>query len=828
MTPTSHNKTEDRVADARTLARRTAPAALAIAAIIAAGLAGPAQAGADPVTRFQIPPQRVDNALLDLALQSRRSLGGDIGACHGMSPAITGALSVETALGRILAGSGCTYAMRPDGAIFIRRAPRPSPAPSPVARAAAPSTPLAEPATTLTDIVVTSPRRSDLTQRVPSAVAAVPGSQLDLARANDLGAVASLTAGMTVTNLGSGRNKILLRGMSDGAFTGLTQSTVALYLDQTPITYSAPDPDLKLIDVDRIEILRGPQGTLYGTGPIGGVVHILTRRPDFEDRELRGSVTRSWTRGGGPNSDYSVIGNLPLFDGAVALRGNLYREKFGGYINDVNLNLHRVNEGERRGGRVAGAVNLAPGWVATAGYNRQVIESEDTHYVYRILGGLTRANLVREPHRNHFSELYLSLAGEGEWGRLSASVAQVRHRFNSRYDASSALPAFGSINRIGALDEAKDIDLTVGELTLASPDANRLRWLAGAYLSTSQTAANTAISVVRAIPLTVYSERRADDLDEFALFGEVSYDLVPGVTLTAGARGYGFDYGTVSDVSQRAAHRLFDDTGNTAGVSPKLALAYEVSDTLRVYGQISQGHRTGGFNTAGPIGQMFTGAVGSPTPHYRADTLWNYEAGAKATLWDGRVQARSAVFLARWSDIQSDQFLPSGLAYAVNVGDASNLGIELETTWRPTSHLEIRANGLLADPEITRPSASFNTKGDAGLPGVPAVSANLNASYLRAIWRDISVSAEGGVAYVGASRLTFDAERRSRMGDYVTGRFSIGLEASRWSLRAFVENPLDTQANTFSFGDPFRLPEALATTPLRPRTIGLTLQVFAL
>jgi iron complex outermembrane receptor protein len=107
------------------------------------------------------------------------------------------------------------------------------------------------------------------------------------------------------------------------------------------------------------------------------------------------------------------------------------------------------------------------------------------------------------------------------------------------------------------------------------------------------------------------------------------------------------------------------------------------------------------------------------------------------------------------------------------------------------------------------------------------VSANLNASYRRPLWRGLDLSAEGGLAYVGPSRLTFDAERRNRMGDYVTGRVAIGVEATRWSLRTFVDNPFDAEANTFSFGDPFRLPEALATTPLRPRTIGVELKVSA-
>ncbi len=124
---------------------------------------------------------------------------------------------------------------------------------------------------------------------------AVTGDRIGRSGVTGMQGLDSLVSGMTVTNLGPGRNKILLRGISDGVFTGLTQSTVGLYLDLTPITYSAPDPDLKLIDIDRVEVLRGPQGTLYGTGPIGGVVRIVTRRPELGREDLAVALTRSHT-----------------------------------------------------------------------------------------------------------------------------------------------------------------------------------------------------------------------------------------------------------------------------------------------------------------------------------------------------------------------------------------------------------------------------------------------------------------------------------------------------------------------------------------------------
>ena len=786
--------------------------------------ATPAEAQQTLGGNFNVPRQRVSDALLDLALQSRRSLGGDIAACQGVSPAVIGTMTMDVALSRILAGSGCTSTIGSNGAVFIRRAAVIS-APRPFRPVVSRPRSLPADVSELSDIVVTAERRPDTAQQAPTALTAISGDRIGLSDVTDLTDVGSLVAGMTVTNLGSGRNKILLRGMSDGAFTGLTQSTVAIYLDLAPITYSAPDPDLKLVDIDRVEVLRGPQGTLYGTGPIGGVVRIVTNRPDPDDLSLDLSATQSATRSGGGNSDYSATANVPLFVGRVALRGSIYKESFGGYINDVNLNLHRVNDGSRLGRRIALAGRVTRDWSVTAGYVHQSIDTEDTHYVYRVLGGLTRANLVREPHRNDFDETYVAVNGHGNWGRFDASVADIRHSFTSRYDASSALINFGSFGRIGALDEDKDIHLVVGEMTLHSPKTGPLRWLAGAFFSTSTTSADTTLSALLPLPVrVVYTEKRDDDLDELAVYGEVSLDLTPSLTATAGARFYGFDYSAVSDVAQRSTHRRFSGAGEVAGLSPKFGLNYRAGPDLNLYAQISQGHRTGGFNTAGPIGQMFAGRVGMPAREYSSDTLWNYELGAKVRLWHGRVQGRVAAFVSRWDNIQSDQFLPSGLAYAVNVGDGANKGLEIETNWRATQDFEIRFNALLADPEITRPSAAFNSRGDAGLPGVPAVSANLNSSYRRPIWRDLVFTADGSIAYVGASRLTFDASRRYRMGDYVTGRLSIGIESDRWSATAFVDNPFDTEANTFSFGDPFRLPEALATTPLRPRTVGLTLR----
>lgn len=786
--------------------------------------ASPSLASSSRTFNANIPAQSVRGALLDLAVQARVSLGGDVAACVGTSPRLNGPIGLDAALTRVLADSNCVSQIRPDGAVIIRRVVRPAPRPS-----AAPATQTRTPASvttlssTLSDVIVTATRSSESPQTAPTALTAFTGEQIIDGGAVGASDLSALVAGMTVTNLGSGRNKILLRGMSDGAFTGQTQSTVGLYLNRVPLTYSAPDPDLKLIDINRVEVVRGPQGVLYGTGPIGGVLRIVPEAPDTTNRLLTLSAGYADTRGGDPSGDTSLVGNLPVFNGRGAVRLVAYEEETGGYIDDEALNLRRVNNGRRSGGRLSYSFDLAPEWTLSGGGVGQQIKTEDTHYIYRTVNGSRRENLVREPHENIFSMGYVRLVGNGDWGRLEATAARVSHSFVSRYDASSGLKFFGSNARIGALDDRRDIDLNVFDVSYSSPRGHRLRWLTGLFWSDTTIQNDVDLTALWPTHRLVYDERRHDGQSEFAGFGQATYDLTDDLSLIVGGRYYVVDYETSSLVRQGNDERPFDGKGRTSGFSPKLALDWRPDENWTVYGQISQGHRAGGFNTAGPINDQFANAVVKPLRAYGGDSLWNYEIGAKGVMQDGRMQMRVALFYADWSNLQSDQFLPSGLSYTVNIGDGANTGLEVEANWRPIESLEIRTNALLAHPRVTKSNDMFNSKGNSGLPGVPAVSANINASWRRPISDRLRLIADGSVAYVGPSRLTFDAEKRHKMGDYLTARASIGFETGHWRATAFVTNPFNTSANTFAFGDPFRLPEALTTTPLRPRTIGLNL-----
>jgi outer membrane receptor protein involved in Fe transport len=787
-----------------------------LAAGVAAGAAHGAPVGKPPASvRLQIPAKPVHAALIDFALQADLSLGGDLEACAGAAPALYGRMSPQTALDRILAHSGCGYAMPDPRTVLIRKS-APS-RPRPVAQASSPPPSLA-----LGEVVITAQRYPNLPGRTPYAISVVSGATLARETLTSLSDLTGQVAGMTVTNLGPGRDKILLRGLSDGAFTGQTQSMVALYLDDVPITYSAPDPDLRLADIERVEVMRGPQGTLYGGGSLGGVLRIATRKPDLDryQANVLGGLAYTWDGGIGDELEGTV--NIPLAPGRVALRAVAWRDTQGGYIANSALDLKRVNGSKREGARASLRAVITPHWTATLGVTTQSINNNDTQYGLRRLGAHQRDNAVREPHDNDFDHLSLTLSGDGGWGRMTGSVSRLSHQFDSRYDATTAAALYGLPAGPAAFDEEKGIDLTVAEVTYATPGDHRLHGLIGAFGSTGTIRLRSQLQGLGPAGATALAERRDDKINETALYGEVTFDATSRLSATAGLRWFDFRFDTASRVIQPGGQRDFNGADDATGLSPKLLVSYDARPGLLFYAQAAEGYRPGGFNTAGRIGQTFD-VAGAPARRYQADELWNYEVGVKLRGWDDRLQARIAAFYAAWESVQSDQYLADGTAYTANIGNGDNRGIEAEAAFRLSDQIDLRAAALLNDPEITRQNLDFTSRHDASLPGVPRASASFGVDYHRPLPGDLTLRLQGQATYVGASYLTFDPDNMHEMGEYLGVRGVVGLEAGAWTLAATVDNPFGAHPNSFSFGNPFLITRDQIITPPRPRTLSVRL-----
>jgi outer membrane receptor protein involved in Fe transport len=811
MTPQTDNHLSARIA----IGGLAAASPFVLAVVLAS--ASPVQARAAELRAFRLPAEPLESALLRFAVQAGVSVGGlPARGCGGTSRPVVGAMAPEQALAALLP-HGCGFE-RPDARSFRI-----------VARPTAPSAPVREPAAPvaqqvrLDELVVTAEKRAERLSRSASAVSVQTAGDIEALGAATFDEVAPQMVSVAVTNLGPGRNKIFVRGLSDGSFTGKTQSTVGLYLDDVPITYNAPDPDLRLVDVDRVEVLRGPQGTLYGSGSIGGIVRIVTARPNPAQAAAALSAEVKATAHGQPSEGVDGMFNLPLAGGRAAVRAVAYSDQRGGYIDNPVLGLRDVNSSRRWGGRLAGLAELPDGWTVQAGLARQSISTADSQYTQGPAGPLTRDAAVREPHDNDFAELGAQAEHAGEGADLKVSTAFIDHQLGTRYDATGAFRAAGGSLTGGAFDEDKRVRLWVTEGLMTSSTPARLRWLAGAFVSyANEMDAAALVGVTPPEPArSIY--RRRDRLSEAAVYGELTYDLTPKLSATVGARWFetrvstqAGDFSLARDPLPPMAGRLTDQ-----GVAPKLRLSYAVTADAVVYLQMQEGYRAGGFNIPAAAGGGLIPERAAA--QFRPDHLWNYELGASAPLRDGTLLLRGAIFYADWRGLQTDQRLATGLPFTVNVGDGSNVGVEAEALWRPDEHLQVRANLLLEEPQITRAADVFPARRDIGLPGVPFDMGGGSVRYRWPLGERLAAELTGQFAYVGRSYLTFDGGASNRMGGYGSGRVSAALAGGRWRVTAYVDNVADARGNTFAFGNPFSRARFTQATPLRPRTVGLSL-----
>ncbi len=768
--------------------------------------------------RLAIRSERLSEALVDFAVQAGVSISTPPALDRaGRAPSLQGRMSPETALARLLQGSGFSFRKVDARSFIIVPAPRP-PAPPPSQVEAKPAP------TTVQEIVITADKRPRAIEQTPLSVTAVSGTRLDRSMSGDTQALPVLAAGVTLTNLGPGRDKILLRGLSDGAFTGRTQSTVGVYLDESRLTYGAPDPDLQLVDVSEIEILRGPQGALYGSGSIGGVYRIVTRKPELQGLSGEVTVAGTSTLGGGAGSDIEAILNAPVISDKAGVRLVAYREADGGWLNDPMLGLRHTNSTTRSGVRASGLVEFADGWTLTVGAVNQTIDTADGQYTDH---GFDRTVRVLEPHDNDFTLSYATLEGETSLGRLTSTTSYVVHEISSRYDATGAFTSVGMpSNQVGAFTDDNELDILVQETRLSDQTA-RFPWMLGLFGSLGRGRRDSTLDAVGGGGLTAYAEQRSDRIYEAALFGDVTFPIAPTLDLTLGGRFFATGLRTLSTVKEplvRAQDGFRGDL-SASGFAPRLTLSWRPSQQLMIYAQAAEGYRTAGFNTGGLIGGSLFQAAGGPQPlrRYNGDELWNFEIGAKLTALNERLTLNGALFLEQWRRLQTDELLRDGLPFTGNVGDAINPGLEIEASYRAAPGLEFHGHLALDDPEISRVDPSYPARVESGLPGAPRISGGGGFDFRRPFGHGAAVFAGADALYVGASPAAFDVVQRARAGGYGILNIHGGVEAGPWRVALGVNNATDSRGSTFSFGNPFRFGQAGLTTPLKPLTAKLAL-----
>ncbi len=795
---------------------------------------------------FNIDAEPLSRALVTLATQADISIGlAGVDLANKTSRELVGPATVAAALERILEGSGLAFDMVDPQTYRIYPMPlaRETAAPQELRQRAA-VVPLTLPL--VEEITVTASKRPVSLQRVPLSVAVVTSTRLSDFGLYSPSDAASLAAAVSTSNQGAGKEKMFVRGLSDGAFTGNTQAAVGVYIDETRATFNSPDPNLQLFDVERVEIIRGPQGTLYGAGPIGGLMRIITKLPVFGDFESEAIVDGSLAGSTGTSGFVEGMLNVPLISDKMAVRAVAYARHDGGYINDTNIGINNANITETTGGRVTTRLRLSQDWLVRAGIVYQSIRAKDTQYYDEAMPKFTRGNLVREPNQNRFLDANFAIVGDLGWADLTSSTAWLSQDVRGNFDASLALPILTNLP-IEATTFAQEASYeTVNhETRLVSTPGTRFEWLAGVFFSRRY--ANSTIRLrflnehpappgapppqVPGQPLLLdgifYSKSRRDTGSEYAAFGEGTFALTPKISLTAGLRVYRGVLNASANNSELIDVGPSEAVGFNAknGFTPKASVSYKLDASTLLYAEAAQGFRLGGIN--------IDSRVSTPTrrrnttltvSNFDSDRLWNFQAGVKSLVLGQSFMVNASAFYAVWSNMQADLTRLNGMSFTANIGRVRNPGFEVETIFAPTDHFTVMTNLSWSNPKLDENSALAAAISANRLPVVPKFSGTMAAQYEYPISADLSGFANLKGDFVGPARLTNGITTEGGAQSYLSLNTRIGVERGRLRVALYVNNVLDQSSNTYAFGNPFSLGHITQVTPLRPRTIGVNLR----
>ena len=760
------------------------------------------------IVNVRIPAEPLSGALLDFAVQAGLSINETGVDFHGAKAnAVNGRFTQEDALRRLLAGTGFAFEFVAEDTVQIRVAKT-----API-RA---STPMA-----IENVVVTATKRPEIAQSLPYSIAVTRGKELESMGVESASGLPPYVAGLTSTNMGAGEDKLFVRGLTDSVLPGLSESVVGLYLDETRIADDAPDPNLQLVDIDRVEVLRGPQGSLYGAGSLAGLVRIVTRKPVLDEFQAMGGASVATTAGGEMSGALNAMVNLPIKPGELALRMVGYSDTTSGYVDDVRLHASNVNRTTITGGRMSAAWQPDSIWNITANLTYQETNAKDSQYYLESLGPDNRDNLLREPHYDRILMSGITAQADLDGLDLVSNTSFLDRHMKARFDASQAWAGLtGFLPGASPFDFARSIVSVTHETRLSSSEGERWEWLAGLYLAHRDEDLSSSLTGPDAGGATVLArmEFQEDRASEAALFGEATYRFTPDLSLIAGARIF---YASRSASAVRSgllvgAPSPFRGISTQPGVAPKLVLSYQPSAQETYYIQFSEGYRLGGINVDGP-----PNATGEAESSFNSDNLKNFEIGSKLDLWGGTVVANSTAYMVIWDNVQTDQIAQDGAFFILNAGTVRDIGIEADFDSEPLANLNVQVHGFWNNAKLLRPNPLL-VAGEGGLPGAPDESVGVSARY------DLNLNDWGGAFlggsydYVGSSHLGF-GENTPPMGNYRLLNLRLGWTRGDWQAVLFVDNLTGNVQNTFAFGNPFNIAFERQVTPPRPRTMGLSI-----
>lgn len=678
----------------------------------------------------------------------------------------------------------------------------------------------------LEEIVVTAQKRTQRLLDVPMSITALTGDSLARQGATTLQDIASTVPGLSTLEYAPGQSRTQLRGISSA--TGAP--TIGLYLDELPINVDTVQlgADVRFIDLERIEVLRGPQGTLYGEGSMGGTIKYVTRPPDLTRSTLGFDTAFGSVADGSELYRANLIVNMPVVADKFGVRFAGGFEQSPGWIDYPLIGARDVNEGRSKTARLKSLWQVSDALKASlllayqhSDYDSQAFADAQRTAPYLVLQPSKDENRLANLVLEYDAGPFTILSSTGYLDRDTFARSDVTGFFAPIYTAPPpfgfGLPP-GSVATV-TLDGANGFKATSEELRVASNGATRLSWTAGVYYRDYEDSIDSRSNTTpNPLPMEVLTSELDRTSEQFAVFGEAGYKVTSTFETTVGLR-YFRDERSKSGSGSNFGLPAPEPTGNETftSVNPRLVLTYRPTQDRLFYVSGAKGFRSGGFNlvAARPPGCNLPDA-------FDPENLWTYEIGSNLTFADGRAVVQAAVYRNDWKDIQVSQFCPGGQALqTTNAGKASGAGVDLQLTLRPYDSLSIMLAGGYNDSQYDETSASHN-EGDS-VDFVPKFSASISGDY----------SFQWAAGFPGRFHLDyqyvddFSISLRSFAGSQplvssdAYGRLNARLSilSGAWELALFGQNLADTNKVVMP-----PIGVLLVPVSMQPRTIGIGLR----
>jgi iron complex outermembrane recepter protein len=672
------------------------------------------------------------------------------------SQAVSSGLSAANALGRMLEGTGLQFEYLTSRSVHVLAA-----VVGPSKKAVAPI-PARE---AMPEVIVTAEKREGPLSAVPISANVLTSAEMNAAGIKGISEIAAVTPGVEYdynTQFGPGiLTKLAIRGIKSDVGT----STTGVYVDDVPIQWRQSgfaNAYPVAFDLTRVEVLRGPQGTLFGAGAEGGAVRFITTDPSVTELTGQYRAEFSQTEYGGPSFETGAAAGGPIVDGRVGARISAWYRDEGGYVNRVNpfngaTADSEANRSSSRALRATLVFTPTESLRITPSLSYQSVALHDTPIFYPSLsnpsaGVFNNGKLLRQPATDGFTLAALKFEQQFHFAKLTVITSYFDRPAHAMFDATNeaGILVFGGYgNPLGPGFPASYADAVPDMLTLhqsqqsqevrltsTNPEAP-IQWVAGQFFSLARQAHTEDIYEIGAPGNPGYYESDHTIDTIVSAFAHMDARLSRYWTLSAGVR---VDHTRSEETSYAGGFAFPDLPPFTHGITsetpltPQYGLSYKPNETNFFYATIAKGFRIGGINTQIPVGCQTTVPAS-----YTSDAVWSHEIGAKNRLFDGRLQVAGSIFEIDWSKVQTDFTLDCGFNYVANAGAAKSTGFDLAVSVFPLQRLSF--NVSLGYDNVHFTQTILNSAGEvladrgAVVGGVPSVpSPWIGAANLRYEW----------------------------------------------------------------------------------------------